>query len=240
MDVSVIGSSPGQVTLVISSSTNTLAVVQLPRYKATEAATTRQLTLQLHVFDSASNTTIATAAVPYILDTAYTPSVAGVTPVTVEPFTASNVTLTWSTGAVAAGIAGMNDSLQVGTVSAAKISLQTGSNGPVYACGMAAAGSATPEAIIITSNLNSTAGSYQETVTCEMPATLPAAAYDAWVCLDGVGCGFAAAAVQVPLNISSISQTAGSIAGGTELIITGTGELQAGSAKGASALLHGM
>jgi hypothetical protein len=47
--------------------------------------------------------------------------------------------------------------------------------------------------------------------------------------LDSVGCGFAAAAVQVPLNISSISRTAGSIAGGTELIIMGTGEPQAGS-----------
>jgi hypothetical protein len=226
MAVTVIGSTPGPITPFLASSTNTLAMVQLPRFKAAVAAATRQLTLQLRVFDGASNITVATADVPYILDTAYTPSVTQVTPTTMEPFTAANLTVTWSVGATAAWVAGANDSLPAGTTSAAKVLLQAGLNGPLYACGVVSDGSVTPEVIITTSNLNSTAGIYQETVTCEVPATLPAASYDAWVFIDGVGCGFAAAAVRVPLNVSSISRTAGNIAGGTELIITGTGELQ--------------
>jgi hypothetical protein len=225
MEVTVVGSAPGPVTPALESSTNVLANIRLPRYKAMVAAAMRQLTLQLRVFDSITNTTIAVAPVPYTLDTAYTPSVSQVTPATLQPFTAANLTISWSAGAAAAVVAGVNDSLPEGTASAAEVYLQSGSNGLVYACGSVSGEGTSSDVVVTTSNFNSTAGSYQEGVYCELPGTLPAARYDVWVCLDGVGCGFAAAAVQVPLTVNSISRSAGSIAGGTELVITGTGML---------------
>jgi hypothetical protein len=224
MEVTVIGTAPGPVTPAMASSTNTLATIRLPYYKAGVTAATRHLTLQLRVFDHVSNTTIASAAVPYTLDIAYTPSVSGATPAILDPFTAGNITLSWSVGAAAAGVAGANDSLPAGTASVAKVFLQSGSNGRVYACGLVPEEGANPQVLVTTSSFNSTAGSYQGSISCQMPATLPAAGYDVWVCLEGVGCGFAAAAVRVPVNVSSISRSAGSIAGGTELVITGTGK----------------
>uniref|UniRef100_A0A383WCP6 Fibrocystin-L n=1 Tax=Tetradesmus obliquus TaxID=3088 RepID=A0A383WCP6_TETOB len=223
MEVTIFGSAPGPIAPALASATNVLAAIRLPYYKALVSAATRQLTLQLRVFDRASNATVATATLPYILDTAYTPSVTRVTPATLEPFTAANLTLSWSVGAAAAGAVGVNDRLPAGTASVARVFLQGGATGRAYECGLVAGEGATPQVVITTSNLNSTGGSYQEAIACQLPATLPAAAYDVWVCLEGVGCGFAAAAVRVPVNVSSISRSAGSIAGGTELDIAGTG-----------------
>lgn len=225
MEVTVFGLAPGPIAPALASATNTLAAIRLPYYKAAVSAATRQLTLQLRVFDRASNATVATATLPYVLDTAYTPSVTRVTPATLEPFTPANITLSWSVGApAAAGAVGVNDSLPAGTASVARVFLQGRATGRAYECGLVAGEGATPQVVITTSNLNSTAGSYQEAIACQLPATLPAAVYDVWVCLEGVGCGFAAAAVRVPVNVSSISGSAGSIAGGAELVITGTGE----------------
>jgi hypothetical protein len=95
----------------------------------------------------------------------------------------------------------------------ASISLQSSPSAPMVSCGNATV-----------ANSNLTISQYAEAVTCLMGPDMPAAAHALWVCLPNIGCGYQAAAVQANASVASISAAAGSTAGGTQIVITGTGE----------------
>lgn len=212
MSVSVTGSTPGPVEAVLLSSTFSLATIRVPRFVATSAAATFQLNLQLRVFDKATNTTISTATAPFTLDRAFAPSISTVSPRSVDPYTASNITLTWTLPAAAAAAGALLNATQPGAASTVTVALQAGRNTQRFACANAA---------VVSSNL--TVSQYVETVTCTAGADMPAAVYGMWACLPAVGCGYFASAVRINATVTGISAAAGSTAGGTRLVITGTG-----------------
>lgn len=75
-------------------------------------------------------------------------------------------------------------------------------------------------------NASLLAGSYAETTDCRVPDYLPAGSYNVWVCLGPYGCGFSGwegRTLAVPLSVSSMAPLTGSMAGGTQVTITGSG-----------------
>lgn len=215
MSVSVSGATPGPVEPVLLSSTFTAATIRLPRFVATSTTASFQLNLQLRVFDRASNSTISTATVPVTLERTFTPTVSTISPRALQPYTAGNITLSWAVPAAAAAAAGLLYATDAGAASVASVALQAAPSTRRVICG---------DALVISSNL--TGSQCMETVSCAVGADMPAAVYGLWVCLPAVGCGHFAAAVHVNVTVAGISAAAGSTAGGTKLIITGTGGLQ--------------
>lgn len=97
----------------------------------------------------------------------------------------------------------------------ARIELQSGPD--VYPCS---------NSVVSARTLGST--TYAETVSCTLPAYLPSSDYLLWVCLDPFGCGYNVIAttnysLTVPMTVSSLTPIAGSLAGGVDITIAGTG-----------------
>jgi hypothetical protein len=67
--------------------------------------------------------------------------------------------------------------------------------------------------------------SYNETVTCTLPASTPASTYTLWVCFNTTkyGCGYKPAALELAAAVTALSPSSGSGAGGTTVTISGSG-----------------
>lgn len=219
MVVAVTGAAPGPAVPVLMSSSFNQTIIRLPRFVATSTAATFQLSLLLRVVGTATNTTISTATVPLTLDRAFTPAVTAISPRALQPHTPANLTVSWALPAAAAAAAGLLNATAPGTASLAEVALQAPGSDQAFPC---------VGAVVQSGNL--TSSQFAETLTCAASPDMPAGLYSLWACLPVVGCGYFAAAVQVNASVASISAAAGSTAGGTKIVITGTG----GSSKSLS------
>lgn len=214
MSVAVVGALPGPVEPVLLSSSVYQATIRIPPFVATSTAASFQLNLQVRVFERAGNKTVSTATFPLALERSLTPGISSISPRELQPYTAANITLTWTLTAAGAAAALLGNSTQSGTPSAAAISFQASPSSRTISC---------MNATVLTSNLSTS--QYEETVSCAVGADMPAASFGVWLCLPSLGCGFLRAGVQVNATVTSISAASGSTAGGNQLVVNGTGEL---------------
>jgi hypothetical protein len=216
VSVSVSGAAPGPVKPVLAGSSLTQATIRLPMFVATSTAPVFQLNLQLRVFATSSNTTLGTVAVPVTLDRTFTPAISSISPRDIQPYAVNNnLTFTWRVSSTAAAAAGLTNATDASAASLAAVSLQTTLGVRRFSCS---------NTTVLASNM--TAANYSETVTCILSPDMPAASYNLWVCLPAIGCGYVPASVRANASVTGISAVAGSTAGGTQLVITGIGELK--------------
>jgi hypothetical protein len=184
-------------------------------FVATSTAPVFPLNLQLRVFATSSNTTLGAVAVPVTLDRTFTPAISSISPRDIQPYAVgNNLTFTWRVSSTAASAACITNATDASATSLAAVFLQTALGVRRFSCS---------NATVLTSNM--TTANYSETVTCILSPDMPAASYNLWVCLPAIGCGYVPAAVRANASVTGISAVAGSTAGGTQLVITGTGEL---------------
>ena len=131
----------------------------------------------------------------------------------VAPVTTDTPTLSLSFALLAAGTDnGVLTQLSDGAASNATVELESGSG--VYRC---------TSPIVASSAAGAT--TYNESLTCTLPAYLPAANYTLWVCLDPFGCGYRLN-YHVPVAVSKLAAgdiTVSGPAGGLVVTILGSG-----------------
>lgn len=198
---------------MLVSSSFTQAIIRLPRFVATSAAASFQLNLQLRVFEVAGNKTISTTTVPVTLDRTLTPTISAITPRELQPYTAASINVTWALPAASAAAVGLLNATAAGVTSLAAVSFQAPGASRRVSC---------LNVTVLSSNLSSR--QYVETLNCAVGPDMPAASYNAWLCLPSLGCGYFGAAVKINATVTGISAMSGSTAGGTLLVISGSGE----------------
>ncbi len=187
----------------------TLYIERLQNGSYTGSSTTLNLGVQLVITD-ASGATAASPSTTITLDNKRTPIIINATSAA-DGNGGQLLTVNWQEGQ---GIGAANSS--AGLPSNATLQLQSSARGSAFNC---------TNATVVTSTLAGTGSttSYKERLNCSLPAQLPAANYTAWLCHGPSGCGLLANALTVPLTVTAISPTTGSMGGGQTVNITGAG-----------------
>ncbi len=137
----------------------------------------------------------------------WTPRLLVVTPLAGGPTATGTLNITWSLGI--GSISGLV-APAAGASLVSRVQLQAGAD--MYNC-------TSP-----TTNFTSLGtANYSESMSCALPAYLPAANYTIWVCVEPVGCGVATSFYQVGLTVSGLTPASGSAAGGMNITVSGEG-----------------
>ncbi|GAX81122.1 hypothetical protein CEUSTIGMA_g8556.t1 [Chlamydomonas eustigma] len=212
MNVSYISGGPGQnyLATVLSSTTSVLSLYISPWYNASLTPTSGNVYFRISVWNQATPSTAVTTTFQFPIDPSYTPTVLSVSPSSITPTTTgASITLQWQIKSSPLPSAASSGSSSVVTVTF------LGGSGSTYACT-----SPTVTASVVGSS--STIG-YNETLTCTLPTYLPAASYTVVVTHPSYGVGYLPAALTVALSVTSISPSQGSLGGGLEVVLSGTG-----------------
>ncbi|GFR40478.1 hypothetical protein Agub_g1045 [Astrephomene gubernaculifera] len=141
-----------------------------------------------------------------------TPALSNISPATVAPDVgaagAATLSLTW----YLAGVGSNNNTIMATAAGSASNATVEFASGPtLLPCS---------SPVVTSSTIG--ASTYTESVSCTLPAYMPASNYTLWLCIQPFGCGFTPV-YSVPLTVSSAGPSVGSSAGGIPVTITGKG-----------------